>query len=443
MAKFSITTLGCKVNRHESDLISTALENHYYKEIADNAQPDFCIINTCCVTQKAAMQSRQAVRRAIRANPKALIIVTGCYAQIESKLLSQIKGVTSLVGQADKYQIPGMISAYLDHGLPLEQKICSDIRKQKKFSYASELRPKNRTRPFLKIQDGCDAFCTYCIIPYTRGPSRSMEPDLVIDNLKYLAQAGYQEVVLTGIHLGRFGLDLEPRLTLFDLLKSIYRKKIIRRIRLSSIEPCELTDEIIDLVASSAGVKNSICPHFHIPLQSGDDAILKKMGRPYTSDKFITLVKKIKQVIPQAAIGVDLLTGFPGETKKAFENTYALIEKLPVSYLHIFPFSPRKGTPAFGYSNKIALDIIKARCKKMRELGLQKKDSFFKNFIGQSTEILVESTRDKVSGRLLKGFTPNYIPVLLEGPDLLKNSIIKVKIQNVDSDLRVFAEPAG
>lgn len=439
MAKFSITTLGCKVNRHESDLISTALENHHYKEIADNAQPDFCIINTCCVTQKAAMQSRQAVRRAIRANPEARIIVTGCYAQIKSKRLSQIKGVTSLVGQAEKYQIPRMISAYLDQGLPLEQKICSDIGKQRKFSESSELRPKSRTRPFLKIQDGCDAFCTYCIIPYTRGPSRSMLPAIVINNLKYLAQAGYQEVVLTGIHLGRFGLDLEPRLTLFDLLKSIYRTNYIRRIRLSSIEPCELTDEIIDLAAASANGKGLICPHFHIPLQSGDDYILKKMGRPYTGDKFIALVRKIKQVIPQAAVGVDLLIGFPGESDQAFENTYDLIKKLPVTYLHIFPFSPRKGTPAFGYSDKIASDIIKARCKKMRELGFQKKYDFFNSFIGKNVEILVEGTRDRLSG-YLKGLTSNYIPVQLKGSDHLKNTFIKVKIQNVDSEFRVFGD---
>ncbi len=272
-----------------------------------------------------------------------------------------------------------------------------------------------------------------------------MLPAIVIDNLKYLAQAGYQEVVLTGIHLGRFGLDLEPRLSLFDLLKSICLAmqsssiNKIRRIRLSSIEPCELTDEIIDLAAASANGKSFICPHFHIPLQSGDDDILKKMGRPYTGDKFVALVKKIKQVIPQAAVGVDLLIGFPGESDQAFENTYALIKKLPVTYLHIFPFSPRKGTPAFDYSDKIAPDIIKARCKKMRELGLQKKYDFFNSFIGKNVEILVEGTRDRVSGHL-KGLTSNYIPVMLKGSDHLKNTFIKVKIQKVDSEFRVFGD---
>ncbi|MBT4365092.1 MAG: MiaB/RimO family radical SAM methylthiotransferase, partial [Desulfobacteraceae bacterium] len=282
------------------------------------------------------------------------------------------------------------------------------------------------TRPFLKIQDGCNSFCTYCIVPYSRGRSRSMPLEEVLNNIKTLDKAGYKETVLTGIHLGCYGLDLTPETSLFKLLDRIDKSTTIERIRLSSIEPHELNNEIIELVAES----DKICNHFHVPLQSGSDNILKRMNRPYTSNKFREMILKISKSIPDAAIGVDTLIGFPGETEKEFENTFSLIKELPVTYLHVFPFSPRKGTPAEKYSDRVDTRVVKARCKKMRELGIKKKRAFCEESIGKTHKVLLEEKRDDKTG-LLKGITSNYISVLSDGPDCFKNTITDISIDRL------------
>ena len=281
-----------------------------------------------------------------------------------------------------------------------------------------------RTRPFLKIQDGCNAFCTYCIIPYARGPSRSKPLESVLSAIQTLSSSGYQEIVLTGIHLGNYGNDLIPKTCLGDLLNRIDDSNMIPRVRLSSIEPLELTDDIINRTAES----NILCRHFHIPLQSGDDRTLRKMGRPYTSADFRQLVTKIHDRLPEAAIGVDTLIGFPGESDAAFENTYALIETLPVAYLHVFPFSPRPGTPAAGYPDKVPPEVVKHRCARIRALGASKRIDFYNQFIGLKLEVLVETTRHRPTG-LLKGFSSNYIPILIDASDDYKNKLVRVKAQ--------------
>jgi threonylcarbamoyladenosine tRNA methylthiotransferase MtaB len=379
------------------------------------------------------MQARQAVRRAVRENPGARIVVTGCYAQTEPEALAQIEGVEAVIGQADKFRIPELIENIAQEPQSKLMSRHADIHRETTFKDLSVSAFDSRTRPFLKVQDGCNAFCTYCIVPHSRGRSRSMPVDGVLKSLLRYNAAGYHEVVLTGIHLGCYGQDLSPATGLLQLLERIDASGFKGRIRLSSIEPLELTDDIIRLV----GACPKFCRHFHVPLQSGDNHILERMHRPYTSEFFRERVEKIIEEIPDAAIGVDTLIGFPGEDRDAFDNTYNLIRELPVAYLHVFPFSPRKRTPAYLYPDQIPAEISKRRCEKMRLLGAGKREAFYRGNRGKKVEVLVESQRDADTG-LLKGLTSNYIPVLLDGSDSLQEHLVNATIDRIDDKLHVF-----
>lgn len=429
MPKFKITTLGCKVNQAESESIAQDLMSSEWSAVRGREQADVCIVNTCTVTQKASMQSRQAVRQAIRANPKAQIVVTGCYAQTAPQEIKSIEGVNCIVGHGEKQAISSMIRTD-SHGISdFTVSSCGDIFQKQDFKLMPIAITAPRTRPFLKIQDGCNAFCTYCIVPFARGRSRSMALDRVLQSIQQLAEADYHEVVLTGIHLGAYGRDLSPAANLATLLHRIRDLELIDRVRLSSIEPLELSGEIIQTVAES----DIFCRHFHIPLQSGDDRILKKMGRPCSRSAFQDLIVKIHELMPDAAIGADTLIGFPGENEKAFEHTYNLIKSLPVSYLHVFPFSARPGTPAAKFTDNVPTEIIKDRCEMMRRLGRDKRMKFYRGFVGKTIPVLIETKRDGATG-LLKGISSNYLPVLIDGEDDQKNKIVDVKIEKLEGD---------
>jgi threonylcarbamoyladenosine tRNA methylthiotransferase MtaB len=423
MKKFKIITLGCKVNQAESEAMGAALTSPDWHPVETSEAADLCIINTCAVTQKAAMQSRQAVRQAIQANPQARVVVTGCYAQTEPQALAKIDGLDYILDQAGKQRLAEMVRggeltkcARPVMFQPAPGAACA-------FAAAQPVPSAHRTRPFLKIQDGCDAFCTYCIVPYARGRSRSMAFAAVLESISELVAQGVHEAVLTGIHLGHYGRDLKPPCGLLQLLQAIAASESSIRVRLSSIEPLEVTDELLRLVARS----DRICRHFHIPLQSGDHAILKRMGRPYSPEFFAGRVKKIRAMMPDAAIGADVLVGFPGETEAAFANTYSLIESLPVSYLHVFPFSARPGTAAARFPDRVPPQVIKERCRRLRQLGQQLRTGFYRSFIGRRVAVLAEGRRDPVTG-LLKGVSDNYLPVLFTGEDRLRNSIVHVSI---------------
>ncbi len=423
MRNFHIITLGCKVNQFESEGIKQCLETAGWKTAEAGEPADLCIINTCAVTGKASMQARQAVRKAVRSNPGAQIVVTGCYAQTEADEIKKIEGVHRIIGHGDKHLIPEMVSERLKAVLPVS--ICRDISRERVFrQFAASA--GNRARPFLKIQDGCDAFCSYCIVPYARGRSRSMPPKDVLNYMEHLEKSGYHEVVLTGIHLGCYGTDLSPETDLEELLDLICISKPIDRVRLSSIEPHELTSGIIRKAASS----QIFCRHFHIPLQSGDDRILERMRRPYTNAFFRDLVFNIHEAMPDAAIGVDILAGFPGESEKAFENTYELIKDLPVTYLHVFPFSSRKGTLADKFGDKVPNEAVKERCRRMRELGYDKKKTFYEKFIGKTLDAIIEQT---VIGEndMVKGTTSNYIPVFVSGGKESRNKPVEIRIESI------------
>ena len=436
MKRFIVKTLGCRVNQSESETIAASLrkegfseQNPETPENDDNASETVCIINTCTVTEKASMQSRQAIRQAIRAYPGARIIVTGCYAETQPEEIRKITGVHEIIPQNKKERIVSTILPKLSSTPEMPGTVWPDA-----FSFTPEETRGNRTRAVLKIQDGCNAHCTYCIVPKARGRSRSMPEDKVISNLYGLNKAGYNEVVFSGIHLGNYGLDLQPESSLFELLEKIEKLRVINRIRLSSIEPGELSDEIIALVAGS----DRFCRHFHIPLQSGDDTVLKKMGRHYTRSFFADLIQGIHDKIQDVAIGLDVLVGFPGETDTAFENTLSLIDSLPVAYLHVFPFSPRKGTPACDLPDRVPVSVTKERAKRIRALGSKKKRGFYDVLVGGIYEILVEGTAGNASG-FAKGRTSNYVPVFVENYTGKGNRFIKVKIKRRIGDRGVLA----
>ncbi len=407
MTTVSVATLGCKVNQFESEALIDALERREYTVVPFEEGADITIINTCTVTHRADFQSRQMVRRASRPNPNSLVIVTGCYPQVETETLLNMKGVHYLLGNEEKNRIPDLLSLMQEGNLPRVQ--VGDIRKERLFSETPLHSFHRHTRAFLKIQDGCNAYCSYCIVPHARGPSRSLPPKRVVQNLKALKERGFNEVVLTGIHLGVYGLDFNPPFPLERLLRQLEKEETPDRIRLSSIEPGDFSPDLISALSQS----NKICPHLHIPIQSGDDDVLKKMNRDYDRSFLSDLIQELHLRISNLSIGADVIVGFPGETEEEFRHTYGLIESLPFSYLHVFPFSKRKGTPAFQFSQRVSEKEIKKRAESMRGLGREKRQAFYGQFLNQELSVLVEDRKEKETGRK-KGLSRNYIPVLLD-----------------------------
>ncbi len=429
-----IATLGCKVNQYESDAIRGDLLRMPSFTTMAESHP-VVIINTCSVTKKAALQSRQLIRRAIRSHPNAVIMATGCLAQTEATALAEIKGIDYIIGNTHKTKIPDI----LGNGPVLKTKtpaiICGDIRNHRVFALSGFPAAEARSRPFIKIQDGCDQFCTYCIVPHARGPARSRPLENIADEIKTFSKNRCREVVLTGIHAGRWGLDFSPPSTLERLLAHIHDNDLIHRIRLSSIESIEITDPLVSFAVDS----KRLCPHWHIPLQSGDDEILKKMNRPYSAEMFADQVMTIRERMPRAAIGTDVMVGFPGESDDAFNRTVSVLESLPVSYFHVFPFSRRSPAPAAGFPGQVPPEKIKSRAKSLIRLGLRKKTAFYDQMIGETVAVIIESRRDPATG-LLAGVSENYIRVLLEGDDRLKNRMVNCRITAPVSDRAVIAE---
>lgn len=433
MKTFYIKTLGCKVNQYESDGISADLEHHGLVRSNKGKSNDVCIINTCAVTSKAAMQSRQAIRKLARDNPDAKIIVTGCHAQTDPDIIRQIGKSVELVCHQDKTQMAAHILTDADPS-PMSFKPVDHSAANRFHSFETPVFG-SMTRAYLKIQDGCDAFCTYCIVPHARGSSVSMPESLVLNHLNALGRAGFREVILTGIHAGRYGRDLTPATTLLDLVKTIQEKHPVDRIRLSSIEPNEIDERLVDM----AGPDSLLCDHFHVPLQSGDDTILKKMKRPYTAKLFKDIICYIHKKHPFAGIGVDTLIGFPTETDAQFENTFSLIQQLPVSYLHVFPFSPRKGTPAFSFKPRVPDPVITERCQRMRELGKQKQAAFIKANQGRPLKAVVQNQTNARTGDLI-AVTSNYLNIHLKKDSTLKGKLVDVVFDHWNNNLNISGE---
>jgi len=423
----SIATLGCKVNQCESAAIAQKLAVQGLTVVPFNENADVCIINTCTVTAKTDYQSRQLISRAVRKNPGARILVTGCYAQRAPQELASLPGVTHVIGNTEKELIADIIIQPEENQKTI---ITGNIRGEKKISPLGASAFPEHTRAFLKIQDGCDSFCSYCIIPYTRGSSRSLPLEETLSRIASLAANGYREIVLTGIHLGLWGRDLSPKTSLTALVEEISKKRLVERLRISSLEPHELTGEMITLIGDSA----IVCPHLHLSLQSGNDRILGLMRRNYQTAFFRELVRKLCDSIPGIAVGIDVIVGFPGETEAEFAETLALIEELTLAYLHVFPFSSRPGTSAAKMEGAVSEPEKKRRVQLLREAGAKKRHAFACRFIGKPLHILIEGRKGKKTG-FATGFSENYIPVAVRGEGITANSIVKVIADTADGEM--------
>lgn len=422
--KVAIATLGCKVNQYESASFLNNLEEQGMKVVPFSKPADIYIINTCAVTAKAGAQSRQQIRRALRQNPEARIVVTGCYSQVASlDVLDLAEDSICIVGNGYKDELVDIALSEPQSDLEMYM---GDIGLKQEICDLPVKRFGGRTRAYLKIQDGCDRFCSYCIVPYARGRSRSLEPQKVLAQAQEFARQGYHELVITGIHAGTYGQDLEPPTDMFSIIKQLLELDLPLRYRLSSLEPTEISEDLLQLIKTS----DNFMPHLHIPLQSGDDHILKKMNRRYTSELFSDTIEKCVRFLPDVSIGVDVLVGFPGEDEDAFNNTYKLLERLPVAYLHVFPYSRRPGTVAAGMPDQVLGPVKDERVKKLRALDAQKRRAFYERQIGTTRRVLVESRKSK--NKMLKGFTENYLPVYFEGADALMNSIVDVTIDRLE-----------
>lgn len=413
---FAVVTLGCKTNQFESAAMAEQLEQAGFKRVDFSAGAALVIVNTCTVTAATDSQSRNLIRRARRINPACRVVVTGCYAQIDPGALQDLPGVQLVLGNEEKGELLRLLRA---DGPKVR---VGDIRRARGVTF--DLHSfGSRSRAFVQIQNGCDAFCSYCIIPHARGPSRSAAPQQVLQQIRTFCEAGFPEVVLTGIHVGGYGSDLQPPSSLAALVRQVLGATPVRRLRLGSIEPLELAPELVELMTGS----ERLCPHFHIPLQSGDDSVLQAMNRHYTTAFFRDLVTGIREKLPDAAIGIDVITGFPGETEQAFANTLALIEDLPVTHLHVFPFSRRPGTPAADLPQQVSGAFARQRAAALRALGEAKQQDFARRFVGRTLEVVVEG---KGKGGLRTGLSVHYLPVRFAAPAKLAGRLVKVRIEN-------------
>jgi len=407
---FFISNFGCRASQSEGASIHQELLEADATESASAFDANVVIVNSCTVTEEADREVRQLIRRVASRNPKAQIIVTGCYAQRAPEELAHLPGVRYVVGNSHKSMVGELAFRAFDadfsrHGRA--ETLCSSIFLEKELKPAAHVGSGGRTRAVVKVQDGCNANCSFCIIPSVRGRSRSMGADAVIAEVRDLVSRGYKEVVFSGIHLGSYGRDLPAKTTLYDLLCRVLQITGLERIRLSSIEPLEVVPEIINLVADHPRMAH----HLHIPLQSGSNRILRAMYRPYTRDYYSTLVSRVRGRVPEAAIGADVMVGFPGETDEDFMDTYRLVEESPLTYLHIFPFSSRPGTVAADLSNPIPDHVARFRAKALRNLIDQKNEVFRRELIGRDLDVLTLDDGSAISNNFVRVSLPPGYPV--------------------------------
>lgn len=415
----AITSQGCKINQYEGEELRESLFRRGYRVVGFGDHADVSIINTCTVTNQADFKARNLVRRARRVNPDCKIVVTGCYAQTNPEELEAMHEVDLVVGNRDKLKIADLLDSVLEDRSP--GRLVTSWDAVNNFEGVELRHFSGRSRAFVKIQDGCNQFCSFCIIPHARGRSRSRDPRSFRKQVRTLLEAGYREIVLTGIHLGQYGLDLDGEWTLAKLIESVLDDLGDARLRLSSTEVNEVTDELIDLVAG----EERICPHFHIPLQCADDDLLAAMRRPYDSGYYRRRIEKIAEKVGRFALGTDVIVGFPGESEDAFLATLGFVEKNPFTYLHVFPYSPREGTPAAALRNQVDPGVRKERSMKLRKLGSEKQVEFARSAIGRKTQVLLESAS---ADREPKGLTEDYIQVLLQGVARESRSLVRCRV---------------
>ncbi|QLL57341.1 tRNA (N(6)-L-threonylcarbamoyladenosine(37)-C(2))-methylthiotransferase MtaB [Empedobacter falsenii] len=431
-------TLGCKLNFSETSTIARNLKDNGYQKVEFTDSANVYVINTCSVTANADKECRTIVKNAMKANPEGFVVVVGCYAQLKPQEIAEMEGVDLVLGAAEKFNI----AEYLDDINKKEETIVHSCEIEEADFYVGSYSIGDRTRAFLKVQDGCDYKCTYCTIPLARGISRSDTVENVIKNANEIAQKGIKEIVLTGVNIGDYGKgefgNKKHEHTFLELVQELDQVDAIERIRISSIEPNLLKNETIDFVSKS----NRFVPHFHIPLQSGSDEILKKMKRRYLSNLYLDRVTKIREVMPKACIGVDVIVGFPGETEELFMETYNFLNELPISYLHVFTYSERDNTEAIEFEGVVDQGERKRRNKMLRILSEKKRQAFYQSQLNSTQKVLWE--HDNKDGKMF-GFTENYVKVQTDfNPELVNetqivdlvrinhNGIVEVKIQELE-----------
>jgi threonylcarbamoyladenosine tRNA methylthiotransferase MtaB len=420
LKKAAFYTLGCKVNQYETEAMIESFENAGYEIVDYSEYADVYIINTCTVTNMGDRKSRHIIRRALEKNPNAFVAVAGCYSQMEPKEVLEIPGVSLVVGTNERSRIVELVEYAAAKGGKLD--LVEDIMEVREFEEMFIRNYKSRTRAFLKIQEGCDQYCTYCIIPYARGHIRSRKPDSIIAEVRDLAGNGFKEVVLTGIHVASYGKDL-GNTSLIEIIERIHNIDGIERIRMSSVDPNAMTDEFIDRLRKLP----KICRHFHLSLQSGCDETLKRMNRHYTTEEYKRAVGKLREVFADVAITTDLIVGFPGETEEEFQKTVDFINEISFSAMHVFKYSPRKGTPAAKYQNQVTPQVKDARSKLIISIAGKNEKKFKKSFIGKKMKVLYEQSIDEKNS-IFEGLTENYIRVVSESRENLKGKIIEVTL---------------
>ena len=412
--RFAIATLGCKVNQYDSAIIESRLGARGMERCDFDEVADVYIVNTCTVTDRADAESLKLARRARRLNPDARVVMTGCLAQASPAVLAGSPAIDAVVGLGRPEDLERAVL-----GETADRVMVTNLRKARAPIELGAVALEGRTRAFLKLQEGCDQFCSFCIVPTSRGTSRSVEPRRVFDAIDRLAAAGFREVILTGVHLGGYGRDLDPPVSLEALLEMVAERSPIGRVRISSLDPEELSDRVLEIMATS----DKFCPHLHLPLQAGTDTTLMRMRRRYDVAHFRNRVERVLELMPSAAVGTDLIAGFPGETAADFDNYFKFIETLPLAYFHVFPYSVRAGTTAAKLPGRVAPAEIKRRAEILRAFGEDKRRRFVERFHGSRLKVLLEELG--ADGRL-RGYSRNYIRVLVEGPEALGNEEVEV-----------------
>jgi threonylcarbamoyladenosine tRNA methylthiotransferase MtaB len=423
--RVAITTLGCKINQYDSAAIQSRLESEQHSVVPFDEEADFYIINSCTVTNRADWEARQLVRRAKKLSPRARVLVTGCYAQVNPQEVVRVPGVDFVVGLNRIDALLLFVNAPETGG----EKICvGDAKEASGVPFLTTRRLPGHTRAFLKVQEGCNYACTYCIIPAARGHSRSVPPDEILRQISVLAAAGVAEIVLTGIHLGGYGRDLKPRTDLTTLLERIADARAIGRVRLSSLDPREVPQRLLRVLAQS----EVFCDHLHICLQSGVDEVLKAMRRNYDTAYYRDLVESARAALPDAALGSDIIVGFPGETEEGFARSMEFLDFLPLTYFHVFPYSVRRGTPAADLPGHIPPAAKKQRARIARELGGKKRREFYRRFIGKRLSVLLE--RGSKTHDWFRGYSRNYIPVVARAQENCVNREVQVQITSLEGN---------
>ncbi|RTR35326.1 tRNA (N(6)-L-threonylcarbamoyladenosine(37)-C(2))-methylthiotransferase MtaB [Robertmurraya yapensis] len=423
MASVAFHTLGCKVNHYETEAIWQLFKEQGYDRTEFESTADVYVINTCTVTNTGDKKSRQVIRRAIRKNPDAVICVTGCYAQTSPAEIMAIPGVDIVVGTQDRVKMLEYIEQYKEERQPINA--VGNIMKNRVYEELDVPAFTDRTRASLKIQEGCNNFCTFCIIPWARGLMRSRDPQEVIHQAQQLVDAGYQEIVLTGIHTGGYGEDMKDY-NLASLLRDLEAQvKGLKRLRISSIEASQITDEVIEVIDQS----NVIVRHLHIPIQSGSNTVLKRMRRKYTMEFFAERLERLKEVLPGLAVTSDVIVGFPGETEEEFMETYNFIKEHKFSELHVFPYSKRTGTPAARMDDQVDEDVKNERVHRLIALSDQLAKEYASQFENEVLEVIPEEKfKDDPESDLYEGYTDNYLKVVFPATEDMVGKIVKVKV---------------